>query len=80
MEIVERVVEAPVAHERTQRREEWPALLREPATQLDDGRIYARDLPSLGCALNGLAAAIDRRQNSAQRPPLTHCSRTPRYA
>ena len=62
VEIVERVVEVPVAPELTPRPEEWPALLRELATQLDDGRIYARDLPQLGSALNHLAAAFNRRQ------------------
>lgn len=63
VEVVERVIEVPVARERTPRRDEWPALLSELTTQLDDGRIYARDLPDLGSALNDLVAAYTRRQN-----------------
>ena len=63
VEIVERVVEVPVAREQTPRRDEWPALLRELAAQLDDGRIYARDLTTLGTALNDLAAAFNRRHS-----------------
>jgi hypothetical protein len=63
VQVVERLVEVPVARERTPQREEWPALLRELAAQLDDGRIYARDLPELGSALNDSAAAYNRRQN-----------------
>lgn len=64
VEVVERVVEVPVASERTPRREDWPALLRELTAQLDDGRIYARTLPDLGSALNDLVVACNRRQNA----------------
>jgi hypothetical protein len=63
VEVVERLVEVPVARERTPRRAGWPALLRELAAQLNDGSIYARDLPELGTGLNDLAAAYNRRQN-----------------
>ncbi|PZS16068.1 MAG: hypothetical protein DLM57_11270 [Pseudonocardiales bacterium] len=63
VEVVERVVAVPFARERIPLREEWPGLLRELAAQLEDGRIYARDLPNLGSALNDLAAAYNRRQN-----------------
>jgi hypothetical protein len=63
VEVVERLVEVPVARERTPRRAGWPALLCELAAQLNDGSIYARDLPELGTGLNELAAAYNRRQN-----------------
>ncbi|MGH8862597.1 MAG: hypothetical protein ACRDVG_15420 [Jatrophihabitantaceae bacterium] len=53
----------PVAHERAPGRDEWPTLLRELTAQLDDGRIYARDLPDPGTALTDLAAAYNRRWN-----------------
>jgi hypothetical protein len=62
IEVVERVVEVPVVHERTPRREEWLAVLRELAHQLDAGRIYARDLPELQGALEQLTAAVQHRQ------------------
>lgn len=63
VQVVERLVEVPVVRERTPGREEWAALLRELTTQLDDGRIYARDLPELGTALTDLIAAYNRRQS-----------------
>lgn len=63
------MVEAPVERERVPRRAEWPALLRELITQLDDGRIYARDLPDLGTALNDLIAAFNRRQKPRRLHP-----------
>ena len=62
VEVVERVVEVPVEREHTPRREEWPTLLRQLTAQLDDGRIYARDLPDLSTALADLVAAFNRRQ------------------
>jgi hypothetical protein len=49
--------------ERTPGREEWAALLRELTTQLDDGRIYGRDLAELGTALADLIADYNRRQS-----------------
>jgi hypothetical protein len=63
VEVVERVVEVPVAHEGAPRREQWPPLLRELTAQLYDGRVYARDLPDLGAVLGDLVAAYNRRQN-----------------
>jgi hypothetical protein len=63
VEVVERVIEVPVARERTPWRDEWPALLRELGGQLDADRIYARGLPGLGAALDDLVAAYNRRQN-----------------
>jgi hypothetical protein len=67
VEVVERVVEVPAEHDRTPRREQWPALVRELTAQLDDGRIYARDLPDLSDVLNDLVAAYNRRQ-TPRRP------------
>ena len=64
VEIVERVVEVPAAHTPPPRRDEWPALLRELAAQLDGGRIYARDLTDLAPALHELVAAFNRRGNT----------------
>lgn len=63
IEVVERVVEVPVARERTPRREQWPALLCELTAQLNAGHIYSRDLPELARALEQLTAAVQRRQN-----------------
>jgi hypothetical protein len=62
VQVVERLVEVPVARERAPGREQWPALVRELAAQLDAGRVFARDLPDLGTALNELNAAYRRRQ------------------
>jgi hypothetical protein len=69
VEVIERVVEVQTEGERTPRREQWPTLLRELTAQLDAGRIYARDLPelALALALEQLATAVQRRQNS-RRP------------
>jgi hypothetical protein len=50
------------------RRKQWPALVRELAAQLDAGRVYARDLPDLGTALNELNAAYRRRPLDAAAP------------
>lgn len=67
VEVVERVVAVPIESDRTPRREEWPVLLRELTAELDDGRIYARDLPDLATALTDLVAAYNRRYNSGRR-------------
>ena len=67
VQIVERLVEVSVARERVPGREQWTALLRDLAAQLDAGRVFARDLPDLGTALNELNAAYSRRQHS-RRP------------
>jgi hypothetical protein len=66
VEVVERVVEVPVAQDRTPRRDEWPALLGTLAAQLDDGHVYARNLPDLGSALSDLVAAYNRRQKAGR--------------
>ena len=43
------------------KRQDWPRLLGDLAQQLDDGRIYGRDLLSLSVALNGVLDAFTRR-------------------
>ncbi len=49
-------------------RQDWPGLLGDLARQLDDGRIYSRDLLSLSVALNGVLDAFTRRSRpTAQR-------------
>lgn len=63
--IVERVVEVPAV--RAPRRDEWAPLLCELTAQLDDGRVYARDLPDLRTALTELTAAFDRRRSRRPR-------------
>lgn len=66
VEIVERVVEVPVARERAPRRaaKNGASLLQEVTAHLVDGRIYARDLPELGTALTDVVSAYDRRRKS----------------
>ncbi len=67
MEIVERVVHAPVEHAELPRHGGWPDLLRELATQLDSGRIYLRDLPDVGAALSVALAAYERHPSASTR-------------
>jgi hypothetical protein len=43
------------------RRQDWPRLLGDLARQLDDGRIYDRDLVSLSVALDAVHEAFGRR-------------------
>lgn len=57
--VVERRVE--VVRPAAAGRKDWPRLLRDLARQLDDGRIYDRDLPSLSVALNVVLEACGRR-------------------
>jgi hypothetical protein len=45
----------------TPTRRDWTRLLHELAQQLDDGRVYDRDLRELGAALNVVRVAYDRR-------------------
>jgi hypothetical protein len=40
---------------------DWPSLLGELAGQLNDGRVYDRDLPALGRALQPLLEDYRRR-------------------
>jgi hypothetical protein len=43
------------------RRQDWPRFLGDLARQLEDGRIYDRDLLALSIALNGVLEAFTRR-------------------
>jgi hypothetical protein len=62
VEVVERVVHVAVERDRTPRHGDWLPLLHELAAQLDDGRIYVRELGELGDALAGVLAAFRRRR------------------
>ena len=57
--VVEREVEIRVPAAPTRR--DWARLLAELAHQLDDGRVYDRDLPQLAAALGRVLAACQRR-------------------
>jgi hypothetical protein len=59
VELVERRVEVHVPLAPTRR--DWPRLLRELASQLNDGRVYDRDLPALARALQPALEACRRR-------------------
>ena len=48
-------------------RRHWPDLLQELARQLDDGRIYDRDIPGLAEALNAVLEAFGRRPHVRAR-------------
>jgi hypothetical protein len=59
VEVVERRVEVPVLVIPTRR--DWPPLLDELARQVDDGRVYDRDLLDLSDALGAVLEAYHRR-------------------
>ncbi|WP_029433825.1 hypothetical protein [Blastococcus sp. URHD0036] len=59
VQVVERRVEVLVPA--TPARRDWPALLAELARQIDDGRIYDRDLIDLSNALGTVLKAYRRR-------------------
>ena len=59
VDIVERRVEVRVPIAPTRR--DWPGLLGELARQLNDGRVYDRDLPSLARQLEPLLEVYRRR-------------------
>ena len=68
MELVERRVEVQVPLVPTRR--DWPRLLGELASQLDDGRVYDRDLPGLARALEPVLQAYRRRAHMTGAPAL----------
>jgi hypothetical protein len=68
VDVVERRVEIWVPITPTRR--EWPWLLGELATQLDDGRVYDRDLPGLARQLEPLPEAYRRRAHATGAPQL----------
>jgi hypothetical protein len=59
VQVVERRVETPVPLPPT--RHDWLRLLGELVTQLDNGRIYNRDLDELSTALAAVDVARTRR-------------------
>ena len=59
MELVERRVEVQVPLVPTRR--DWARLLGELVGQLDDGRVYDRDLPALARAIQPVLQAYRRR-------------------
>ena len=68
VEVVERRVEVPVEVPLTRR--DWARVLRELTTQLDDGRVYDRDLAALSAELRALLEAYRRRQYVADASDL----------
>jgi hypothetical protein len=68
VEIVERRVEVQVPLVPTRR--DWPRLLGELAAQLNDGRVYDRDLPALAPALRPVLEAYGRRAHLTGAPFL----------
>ena len=65
VEVVERRVEVPTQMIPTRR--DWGSLLAELARQLEDGRVYERDLPGLGVALSTVLDAFHRRPSVRDR-------------
>ncbi|MEX5718480.1 hypothetical protein [Geodermatophilus maliterrae] len=59
MEVVERRIEVAVPVTPTRR--DWPGLLDKLVRQVDDGRIYDRDLLDLSDALGAVFEAYHRR-------------------
>ncbi len=55
MQVIERRVEVPVPI--TPARRDWPGLLDELARQIEDGRVYDRDLVDLTHALGTVLEA-----------------------
>ncbi|MEX5721915.1 hypothetical protein [Geodermatophilus maliterrae] len=53
-------------------RRDWPQALQELAQQLDDGRIYDRDLPGLYIALDAVLEAYSRRPYALLRAADEH--------
>jgi hypothetical protein len=72
--VVERRVE--VAKSATAGRNDWPRLLGDLSRQLDDGRIYDRDLLALSAALTTVLDAFGRRcgrdRGQLAQMPLHH--------
>ncbi|WP_091328928.1 hypothetical protein [Geodermatophilus ruber] len=68
MEVVERRVEVQVPLVPTRR--DWPSLLGELAGQLNDGRVYDRDLPALARALQPVLEAYRRRAHLTGAPDV----------
>ena len=69
VEVVERRVEVQVPLVPTRR--DWPRLLGELAGQLNDGRVYDRDLPALARALQPVLEAYRRRAHLTGAPDVS---------
>jgi hypothetical protein len=70
VEIVERVVTVPAAPPASlprPRQLAWVDLLRQLATQVEQGTVYDRHLAAIGAALHDVMRAVHRRSNTAQR-------------
>jgi hypothetical protein len=63
--VIERQVDVRVPAEPSRR--DWPRLLTELSRQLADGRIYDRDLPHLGHAIDAVLDAYRRRVDLRNR-------------
>ena len=59
VQVVERRVE--ISRPAVPTRRDWPRLLDELVRQLDDGRVYERDLRDLASALDAVLQAYRRR-------------------
>ncbi len=70
VQIIERRVQIPTRQPLTRR--DWPQALTELAAQLDDGRIYDRDLAGLSVALDAVLAAYHRRHHIGLRAAEGH--------
>ena len=68
VEVVERRVEVQVPLVPTRR--DWPTLLSELAGQLNDGRVYDRDLPGLERALQYVLEPYRRRAHLTGAPDV----------
>jgi hypothetical protein len=68
VQVVERRVQVRVPLEPTRR--DWPMLLGELAGQVNDGRVYDRDLPGLARALEPVLQAYRRRAHMTGAPTV----------
>jgi hypothetical protein len=68
VEVVERHVKVDVPLEPTRR--DWSRLLGELAAQLNDGRMYDRDLPGIARALEPVLLAYRRRAHTTGAPTV----------
>jgi hypothetical protein len=68
VQVVERRVPVHIALAPTRR--DWAGLLAELVHQLDDGRVYNRDLPGLARAMEPVLLAYRRRAHMTGAPNL----------
>jgi hypothetical protein len=66
--VVERRVQVRVLLQPTRR--DWPTLLGELTAQLNDGRVYDRDLPGLARVLEPVLQAYRRRAHMTGAPAV----------